>query len=245
MTTISPRSVPFGCGGISFNFPEGIGLDKFDNIYVANTGCARIDKFDSEGNFLSRFGSSGSADGQFFAAWDVAIDGEGNIFVGESNNLRIQKFDSSGNFLLKFGERGSSDGQFGFDGRIGGGALDVALDSFGNVYVVDNFNGRIQKFDNDGNFLLKIGTKGSGDGQFNSPFGVGVDNAGNIYVADTGNQRVQIFDPEGNFLFKFGTGIRGSGDGEFSGPVDVAVDGAGTIYVADTSNNRIQVWRWR
>jgi DNA-binding beta-propeller fold protein YncE len=44
--------------------------------------------------------------------------------------------------------------------------------------------------------LLRFGTTGSGDGQFNSPRGIAVDSSGNIYVADTGNHRVQKFGVE-------------------------------------------------
>ncbi len=56
-------------------------------------------------------------------------------------------------------------------------------------------NGRIQKFNSTGTFLTKWGSSGSGDGEFNSPYGVAVDPAGNVYVADTDNDRIQKFVP--------------------------------------------------
>ena len=37
-------------------------------------------------------------------------------------------------------------------------------DLSGNLYVVDSYNNRIQKFDSNGNFLMKFGTRGSGMG---------------------------------------------------------------------------------
>lgn len=92
----------------------------------------------------------------------------------------------------------------------------------GNVYVADTWNHRVQKFDSDGNFLLKWGTKGYGDGQFHYPRGIAVDGLGNVYVVDAGNYRIQKFDSEGNFLAKWGT--RGKGDGEFEALRDIAVD---------------------
>ena len=52
---------------------------------------------------------------------------------------------------------------------------DVAVDGSGNVYVVDTVNYRIQKFDSDGTFLTKWGSKGSGDGEFFGPRGLEVD----------------------------------------------------------------------
>ena len=62
----------------------------------------------------------------------------------------------------------------------------VAVDSSGNVYVADNSNHRIQKFNSSGGFITKWGSYGSGDGQFNYPYGVAVGSSGNVYVADTG-----------------------------------------------------------
>jgi hypothetical protein len=39
----------------------------------------RIDKFDAAGNFLGKWGSPGSGDGQFKVPFDVAVDSHGNI----------------------------------------------------------------------------------------------------------------------------------------------------------------------
>ena len=50
--------------------------------------------------------------------------------------------------------------------------LVMAFDADNNVYVVDSGNNRIQKFTKDGQFLAKWGTAGSGDGEFNMPWGI-------------------------------------------------------------------------
>ncbi len=78
-----------------------------------------------------------------------------------------------------------------------------------------------------GREIWRIGTFGSGDGQFNFsnsiiPVGIAVDSAGSIYVAESGNNRIQKFDSNGKFLVKFGT--PGSGDGQFLSPEKIAVD---------------------
>jgi tripartite motif-containing protein 71 len=69
----------------------------------------------------------------------------------------------------------------------------VAVDSSGNVYVADLGNHRIQKFDSEGTFMAKWGSRGEGDGEFRGPSGVAVDSSNNVYVSDQGNNRIQKF----------------------------------------------------
>ena len=87
-------------------------------------------------------------------------------------------------------------------------------------------------------FSLKWGSNGTGNGQFNNPFGVAVDSSGDVYVADTSNYRIQKFSSAGAYLTQWGT--NGTANGQFMLPYGVAVDASGDVYVADTSNNRIQ-----
>jgi sugar lactone lactonase YvrE len=128
--------------------------------------------------------------------------------------------------LFKFGSSGSGDGQFGPGGPYG-----IALDSSGNIYVADNDNNRIQKFDSSGNFILKFGSSGSGDGQFTNPKGVVVDKNNNLYVTDSGNDRIQKFDSSGNFILKFST---------FYYPMEITVDNSNNILVVDYFGNSVQ-----
>ncbi len=67
--------------------------------------------------------------------------------------------------------------------------FDIAVDDDDNVYVADTDNHRIQKqkFSPDGNFIKKWGSYGTGDGEFDRPFGILLDNSGNVYVTDSGN----------------------------------------------------------
>src|SRR5918997_981080 len=115
----------------------------------------------------------------------------GFVYVGDfGENNNIQKFDSDGNFILNWGSPGSADGQFT-------NPADIAIDSQGVVYVVDNGNDRIQVFDNNGNFITKWGSRGPAEGQFNNPVGVAVGSDGRVYVTDEGNARVQVFSSGG------------------------------------------------
>ena len=91
-------------------------------------------------------------------------------------------------FHHKLGYRGSVDLQSLYGG--------IAVDSKGNVYVVDRHNNRIQKFDSDGNFTTKWGGIGSGVGEFKDPMGIAGDSSsGYVYVADSQNYRIHVFAP--------------------------------------------------
>ncbi|MBI2953768.1 MAG: DUF11 domain-containing protein [Chloroflexi bacterium] len=205
---------------------------SFDgDVYVADYSNSRIQKFDTDGTFITKWGSYGSGNGQFSWPFRVAVDDNHNVYVVDDGNNRLQKFDATGSFITKWGSQGSSDGQFNWP-------LGAAVDGDGNVYVVDAGNNRVQKFGPTGSFITKWGSQGNGDGQFNWPHGAALDGDGNVYIADFGNHRVQKFSSTGTFLGKWGS--YGSADGQFSGPYGVGADGTGSIYVADYYNNRVQ-----
>ncbi len=134
-------------------------------------------------------------------------------------------------FVLAWGNQGNAPGQFY-------NPSGVATDALGNVYVVDQSNSRMEKFDRLGNLITQWGSVGSADGQFNWPYSVAIDAAGNVFVADRGNSRIQKFTSAGVFLTKWGSA--GSGNGQFSDFYGIATDGDGNVYAADTDNHRIQ-----
>ncbi|CAN2045123.1 hypothetical protein GMMP13_1750001 [Candidatus Magnetomoraceae bacterium gMMP-13] len=69
------------------------------------------------------------------------------------------------------------------------------MGSDGKIYVADTFNHRIQIFNSNGSFYTKIGSEGTGDGEFKHPIRVAVGSDGKIYVADTSNHRIQVAAP--------------------------------------------------
>jgi len=210
---------------------SGIAVDSSGNVYVADSGNTRVQKFDSNGKFITQWGYYGDGDGQFSDPEGIAVDSSGNVYVADSDRDRIQKFDSNGKFITKWGSGGTGDGQFS-------DPQGIAVDSSGNVYVVDYFNNRIQKFDSNGKFITKWGSTGTGDGQFVNPSDISVDSSGNVYVADNLNDRIQKFDSNGKFITKWGS--TGTGDGQFRTLQGIAVDSSGNVYVVDYGNDRIQ-----
>ena len=218
-----------GTGDGQLEGPIDVAADAAGNVYVADG--AQIQKFTSDGTFLTKWGSYGAGDGQFESPWNIAADPVGNLYVADANGNRIQKFTSDGTFLTKWGALGRDAGEF--DSPEG-----LAIDLSGNVYVADANNARIEKFTASGTFIGEFGAFGSLDGEFYGVAGLATDAAGNVYVADTNNARIDKFTSTGGFVTKWGR--LGSGYGEFNFPSGVATDAVGNVYVADLNNARIE-----
>ena len=88
-------------------------------------------------------------------------------------------------------------------------------------------------------YIGTFGSKGSGNGQVNSPTNVTSDAEGDVWVADTANNRIEEFSPTRTFMRAIGTA--GSGEGQFSSPSGVAVSKTtGNLYVSDRGNSRVE-----
>ena len=147
--------------------------------------------------------------------------------------------------------RGSTDGT-GSAARFNN-PNGIAVDTSGNVYVVDTGNFTIRKITPAGVVTTFAGfplASGSSDGtgsaaRFTSPAGVAVDTAGNLYVTDSNS--VRKITPAGVVTTLAGTiGATGSTDAtgsaaRFNGAAGIAVDpSTGNIYVADQSNFKVR-----
>jgi DNA-binding beta-propeller fold protein YncE len=186
--------------------------------------------------FAGKWGSTGSAPGQFDKPVNVALDPAGNVYVADQSNGRIQKFTADGGFIAEFGD------------SAGPGHLlapyGVAVGPDGSaVYVTDGSDSATQhvfEYTATGTFVRSWGPAGSGNGAFSMPAAIAVGPTGNVYVADFGNERIQVFDAAGTFIKAWGSA--GPGDGQFDGPDGVAIDSAGQVYVTEDGNQRVQLF---
>ncbi len=106
----------------------------------------------------------------------------------------------------------------------------IAVDGYGNLYVADTGNHRVQRIALNGDVLL-YGGPGQGMGQLMGPVAVAPHPDGRFFlVADQGNQRIAAFRITGEFDRPF-TG--------FLGPSGVCFDGDGRCWIADTGNSRV------
>ena len=89
-----------------FQFPSGNAFDSLGNIVVADRCNHRVQVFDGNGSFLSKFGEKGSRDYQLPEG--LSIHGKGDIIVvANKGNKLIKVFFSSGEYLRKFDGAGA------------------------------------------------------------------------------------------------------------------------------------------
>lgn len=245
--------------------PQNVAVDDTGNVFIAAFDCIyKITKQGMMSVFAGNFNDGFSGDGgpatlaKLYRPSAVAADNSGNVYIADSKNNRVRKVDRFG-VISTF----AGTGVAGYSGD--GGVADsaklnfprgVAVDKFGNVYIVDYNNYRIRKVDPNGivsNFAGN-GTAGySGDGglassaMLNSVSKVAVDTLGNVYIPDYKNHRIRMVNSNGIISTIVGIGTAGySGDGgkadsaELNGPDGITIDKSGNIFIVDFQNNRIR-----
>jgi YD repeat-containing protein len=253
-STIPSYANQFGNEGTRLNLPTGVALDAKGDAWVVDSLNNRIVEFSSAGTLLASYGSYGSEAGLLKTPYGIAINqSTGNVYVTDAGNNRVVELSSSGKFVEAFGW-GVTNGKEEFEictggcrpgisgsgnGQFSSEAKGVAVDSSGNLWVVDAADNRVQEFNAGGTYLQKFGTPGNGEAQFSYPIGIAF-SGGNLYVAEYNNDRVQELSTAGKFIKAFGK--EGSGNKvEFKQPRGIAVDPrTGNLYVVDTGNNRVQ-----
>ena len=87
--------------------------DVSKEVFVVDYANVRIQKFDTDGKFITKWGSEGDGEGQFKIPHGIAVDSSGSsVYVTDMTGLSINKFTRNGEFITKWGSEGSADNQF-------------------------------------------------------------------------------------------------------------------------------------
>jgi hypothetical protein len=217
-----------GTGNGQFIRPHDVAFDSAGFVYINDRGRHDIQKFTYDGRFISKFGEEGQDLGQFSHPYSMLIDPNDNLYVVDRANDRIQKLTING--IPLFEVLGFSDPEA------------MAIDKDGNFFVTDTGADRIIKFDQNFNFIYKLGSVGDGPGEFEHPHGIGLDSVGNLYVNDGFSPRIQKFTNDGTFIKQWGS--LGTGNGQFTLPLEhLEVDSTDKVFMVDSeSNPRVQLF---
>lgn len=223
--------------------PLGIAVDKEGYLFVAQSPAGNIKKgrisvFTPSLKWKKDIFLSGFDGAKSFQPNNLAISKNGLLYVTGSAycGAVVLKKDGTFSHVLEVMDRiGKGEKQ---DADI----CDVEIDSAGRIYLLSEGMGRIYVYDDQENFLFKLGKKGGGSGKLSRPRGMSVDERNKrIYVIDYMRHTANLYSMDGRFLFEFGG--KGWGRGWFQYPCDISTDHSGNVFIADTFNHRVQVMK--
>ncbi|QEN06674.1 hypothetical protein EXM22_01205 [Oceanispirochaeta crateris] len=208
-------------GLLGFDRPWDIAFLPDDNLVISEYGADQISVCSPDGFRVLTIGSKGREPGQLLGPQYLAVSEDGYIYVSEWGNRRISKFNLEGEFILSFGERRAD-----YSGLAGPSG--IALRN-GNVYVADSKTGRIEVFDESGNYLKPLIREG-----LTSPEGLLFTSDDSLLIADAG--RIMVYNLE-NDVLAVSSDLGGKGKRVLS----ICQDENGNIISADFDRNSVSV----
>lgn len=208
--------------------PYAVCTDDRDRLFVCDSNAQVIHVFDLDRRTYERW-QPGETGPPFAQPVGVAFDPSGRLFVADSVVGLVFVFDDTGTLT---GTLGAAQLQ-----RPCGLAVDPAAS---RLYVADTGTHEIVVFSLSGEFLRRMGGRGTEPGRFNYPTNVAVDSSGRLYVSDTLNFRVQVFSPSLEPLRQIGS--QGDMPGYFCQPKGLALDREDHLYVVDARFEAVQIF---
>jgi DNA-binding beta-propeller fold protein YncE len=208
--------------------PYAVCTDGRDRLFVADSNAQVVHVFDLKARVYQQWKPPEGAP-PFSQPVGLAWDPSGKIYVADSVGGRIYIFDSSGKL---FGEIGS---------RLISRPCGLAFDTKSHrLFVADAGLHQVIVISDAGQLVARVGTRGTGPGQFNYPTNVAIDSGGNLYVSDSLNFRIQQFGPDLQPIRQIGA--KGDVPGYFGQPKGVAVDSQNHLYVVDANFEAVQIF---
>ena len=244
----------------ALNTPYGVAVDRFGNVYIADTYNYRIRKVKPEGviSTIAGNGTPGySGDGgpavhaQFMAPFGLAVDQHENVYVADNGAAAVRRISAGGTIFTFAGGNKTGDGGQAVSAQLDSPAA-VEKDAQGNVYIAEFDGNRVRKVAPNGKITTVAGTGAagfSGDGgpaakaELNNPIGVTLDSTGNLYIAELGNARIRRVAPDGKISTLAGGGNNFADNipavsAAFSVVQGIAVDPTDNLYVSDQGRVR-------
>lgn len=227
-------------GSYPLRRPASVSVREDGSAYVAAFAGGEIVVLDANGRVERTLRGGLRGLDRPFACLELPGDKGPLLAVSEYGANRVLLLDAVGRRVREIGAKGTGPGQLL-------GPQYLATDGRGHLYVCDWGNGRVNKYDLEGNFLLQLG-RGSNGGapRLGGPTGIAVapgsvSSPGEIYVADRARARIEVFDSSGNALGALGEGF-------LSGPEGLVFADADTLLVCDGDRileYRLQRETWR
>ncbi|MFZ4433315.1 MAG: NHL repeat-containing protein [Microthrixaceae bacterium] len=243
-----------------FNNPQGIAVDRLDNLYVADTGNHTIRRISPTGVVTTIAGKAGIAahvDGSALSArlyfpYGVAVDDALNVYVvgGDDTVRRIAPGGSVSTIAGVSMSEGTADGT-GSSARFNE-PWGIAATGSGTLFIADQQSHTVRRVTVDGIVSTVAGSPGvdgfaDGTGAlFRLPSGISLEPNGSIVVADMGNHTIRRISQAGVVSTVAGAaGQLGSSDGttgaaRFRFPTSVAAASDGRLWIVDSGNRTIR-----
>ncbi|TMU50378.1 IPT/TIG domain-containing protein [Flagellimonas algicola] len=246
-----------------FMHPQGLAIDRHDNIYVVDTGnysIRRITPFADvstvAGNGVKGFVNDKGLNARFDFPSGIVLGRDNALYVTEVEQHVIRRISLENAMVTTYSgsinrDCGSKDGPLlNAEFRE---PFDLTLDGNGNILVVDTFNDGVRLVDGQNDMVETFvgGNQGHADGyldssKFNLPRNITVDDNGIVYITDSGNHCIRKIDAYGRVTTVAGVpGSKGHKNGnglraKFSAPYGILNYMDGEIYVADSENNAVR-----
>ena len=175
-----------------FKRPTAVHPNSSGGFYTVSFATNEVLEFSANGGLIRSL--RGGLEG-LNHPFDLVTNPEEGVFITEFAGDRIVHCTFNGRVLNRFGETGTGEGQLL-------GPQFITDDKNGYIYVTDQGNRRVAKFDYDGNFILSFGRRTGEFEGFRQPTGILAYN-GAIYVADKNRAAIDVFDESGNYLDTF------------------------------------------